>query len=291
MPITTPDRVIFPQIGFTKRGLAEFHADIARWMLPYIANRPLTLVRCQRGVQTGASFRENCRFLPHDAAWYRWASAAIRRVQIPEQKKVGEYLFVDSPEGIVALVQGDVLEIHAWNSSVERLETPDRIVLDLDPGDGVSWQRVVKAALQARDLLASLGLRCWPKLTGGKGVHVVLPFAPEHDWESIYTFAYRIAEAMLASDRASFTLDFSRKSRTRKILIDYKRNHRGAVAVAAYSTRARPNGPVGIPVSWRELAASRSPDAWNVENVRRRLQRLKADPWQDFWECRQSLTR
>lgn len=188
-------------------------------------------------------------------------------------------------------VQGDIVEVHAWNSTVDHLEQPDRIVLDLDPGEGVPWAQVVAAARQLRDLLSSLGLRCWPKLTGGKGLHVVVPFEPEHGWDATYLLAHRIAQAALERNPSTFTLDFSKQKRARRILIDYKRNHRGAVAVAAYSTRARPNGPVGIPVSWRALGSVRGSDHWTVVNLRQRLERLQHDPWRDFWNCRQRLTR
>ncbi len=289
--ISSPARPVYPDLGFDKRDLAQFYADIASWMLPYVSNRPLTLVRCERPVRTSTALRTDCRFLPHEAGWHHWAAPAVRRVQIQELKKLGEYLVVDSAEALVSLIQGDIIEIHAWNSTADRVEHPDRIVLDLDPGDGVEWAQVVAAALQLRDLLSSLGLQSWPKFTGGKGVHVVLPFAPEHGWDEIYALSRRLAEAALERDPSGFTLDFSKKARKHQILIDYKRNYRGAIAVAAYSTRARPNGAVGIPVSWRELGLSRGPDQWTVKNVRARLKSLKSDPWREFWVCRQRLGR
>jgi bifunctional non-homologous end joining protein LigD len=289
--ITSPDRMIYPALNFTKQDLAAFYATVAPWMLPHVANRPLTLVRCSSGISSPDALREQCQFLPHEPAWYGWASAPIRRAQIQEQHKVGEYVIVDSPEGLVALVQGDIVEIHVWNSTVDHLEQPDRIVLDLDPGESVQWAQVVAAARHIRDLLGSLGLQCWPKLTGGKGLHLVVPFQPEHGWDATYLLAHRVAQAALERHPNTFTLDFSKQKRARRILIDYKRNHRGAVAVAAYSTRARPNGPVGIPVSWREIGSIRGSDHWTVDNLRQRLQRLKNDPWRDFWTCRQRLTR
>lgn len=289
--LTTPERLIFPALSFSKRDLAQFYADVAPWMLPYVARRPLTVVRCEHGVRGADALRTDCQFLPHEAGWYRWAPAALHRVQIQEQRKIGEYLVVDSPAGLPALVQGDIVEIHCWNSTIDNVETPDRIVLDLDPGREVTWARVVAAARQVRELLASLGLECWPKLTGGHGVHVVIPFEPEHGWDAVYALARRLAQAAVERDPSGLTLDFAKEQRSRKILIDYKRNHRGAIAVAAYSARARPNGSVGVPLSWRELGASREPDRYTVANVRARLGRLKTDPWRDFWTCRQRLSR
>jgi DNA ligase D-like protein (predicted polymerase) len=289
--ITTPTRPVYPALGFTKLDLAQLYSDIADWMLPYIEGRPLTLVRCERGVSSVDALRRQCKFLPHDPAWYRWASDPIRRIQIQEQKKLGEYLYVDSPEGLIALVQGDIIEIHAWGARVDRLEQPDRIVFDLDPGDEVAWPTVVEAAVALRDALAAFGLQSWPKLTGGKGVHVVLPFVPEHGWNEVYALAHRLAQLFVQRHPESLTLGFSKQGRSRKILVDYKRNHRAAVAVAAYSTRARPSGAVGIPLTWRELSASRTPDRWTVQNLRQRLKRLRADPWRDFWTVRQRLGR
>jgi bifunctional non-homologous end joining protein LigD len=289
--LTSSERLVYPALGFSKRDLAQFYADVAAWMLPYVAHRPLTLVRCERGVRDADALRTECRFLPHEIGWYRWAGPPLRRVQIQEQKKVGEYLVLDSPEGLAALVQGDIVEVHCWNSTLDHLETPDRIVLDLDPGSGVTWSEVVAAARDVRALLTNLGLQCWPKLTGGAGVHIVIPFEPEHGWDAVYALAQRLAQAAAQRAPDRFTLDFAKQKRTRKILIDYKRNHRGAVAVAAYSARARPSGTVGVPVSWRELVATRPPERHTVQTVRTRLARLTADPWRDFWSCRQRLSR
>jgi bifunctional non-homologous end joining protein LigD len=289
--ITTPSRPVYPALGFTKLDLAHFYADIADWMLPYVANRPLTLVRCERGVHATGALRRECKFLRHAAGWHRWASPPIRRVQIQELKKLGEYLVIDSPEGLVALAQGDILELHVWSATVDRLEQPDRMLFDLDPGEAVAWPRVVATAIQLRDMLSEFGLKSWAKLTGGQGVHVVVPFEPELDWSQVYELSRRVAELLVQRDPASLTLNFAKQGRADKILVDYKRNHRAAVAVAAYSARARPCGSVGVPVSWRELVASHVPDPWTVQNVRQRLKRLKSDPWKDFWSARQRLTQ
>lgn len=269
--------------------VAELYAELAELMLPYVRDRPLTLVRCEKGVRSADALRQDCKFLRHEPGWHRWVAEPIRRVHIQEQKKLGEYLVIDSPEGLVALAQGDIVEIHVWSSTVERLEQPDRIVFDLDPGPDVEWTSVIDAARLLRDELAALGLESWPKLTGGRGLHVVLPFQPEHEWSLVYAFARKVAEAVVRRAPEAFTTAFAKNRRQSKILIDYKRNHRAAVAVAAYSARAHPNGALGVPITWRELGPAVAPDHWTVQNIQQRLRRLKADPWKGFWTARQRL--
>lgn len=289
--ISTPERSVYPELGITKLELAEYYAAVAERMLPYVANRPLTLVRCDKGVRSAEALRADCKFLRHEPGWHRWAKAPIRRVQIQEQKKLGEYLVVDSAAGLVALVQGDILEIHVWNATVTALEKPDRLVFDLDPGAAVGWREVVAAARLLRDELAAYELDSWVKLTGGKGLHVVVPFRAEHAWSEVFAFSRRVAEALVRKDAAAFTVEYGKAGRERKILVDYKRNHRAAVAVAAYSARARVNAPVSAPVSWAELQSSSESDAVTLRNVRERLERRRSDPWKDLWRSRQRLSK
>jgi bifunctional non-homologous end joining protein LigD len=287
--ITRPERMLYPLLGLKKLDLARYYSEVAERMLPYIARRPLTLVRCEKGVKREDGLRTECKFLRHEAGWHRWARAPIQRVQIQEQKKLGEYLVVDCPEALVGLVQGDILEIHSWNSRVDALEKPDRIVFDLDPGASVAWPAVVDAAKRLRHHLARLGLQAWPKLTGGKGLHVVVPFLPERSWDEVFAFARAVAESLERTEPDALTLEFGKRGREQKILVDYKRNHRAAVAVAAYSARARPGASVSTPISWRELAASSTPDAYSVPGLLARMQRKRTDPWKEFWRSRQRL--
>jgi bifunctional non-homologous end joining protein LigD len=287
--ITTPQRPVYPELAFDKLALAQLYAELAEHILPYIAERPLTLVRCEKGVRRPDALRSECKFLRHEPGWHRWAREPIRRVRIPEQKKVGEYLVVDSPEAVVSLIQGDIIEIHVWNATTRELEKPDRVVFDLDPGSGVAWPQVLSAARSLRDELAARSLESWVKLSGGKGLHVVVPFAPEHGWDIVYGWSRDVALAVTRKHPAAFTLEFAKAGRETKILIDYKRNHRAAVAVAAFSTRALPGGPLSMPVDWRELRPSLSPQQFTVRNVLSGLRRRKRDPWRDFWKAQQRL--
>ncbi len=287
--ITTPERPVYPELGFVKLDLARYYAEVAEHMLPYVANRPLTLVRCEKGVRGPDALRTDCKFLRHEPGWHRWAKEPLRRVNIQEQKKIGEYLLVDSPAALVALAQGDILEVHVWNAKADDLERPDRIVFDLDPGRAVTWASVVEAAHELRRALEALDLRSWVKLTGGKGLHVVVPFVAERAWQEVFSFARSVAGALVRLDPGLFPLEFGKHGRERRILVDYKRNHRAAVAVAAFSARARPGGAVSAPVAWRELEPSLAPDAYRVTNMTQRLTRLRMDPWKEFWASRQRL--
>jgi bifunctional non-homologous end joining protein LigD len=287
--ITSPDRPMYPALGVTKRDLARYYEQVARFMLPHVAGRPLSLVRCAKGVTRADALRSECSFLKHAPEWHRWASPALTRLAIPEQKKVGEYLIANSGEALVALVQGDIVEIHAWGSRAADVERPDCVVFDLDPGPGVAWKEVVRAAHVVREALESVHLRAWPKLTGGKGVHLVVPIQPEFVWARVYAAAELIARSIARREPGRFTTDFGKEQRQRRILIDYKRNHRTATSVVPYSTRARPDATVAVPVRWDELTRFGSSSAFTLRTVLQRMRRLRSDPWQDFWSCEQSL--
>jgi bifunctional non-homologous end joining protein LigD len=290
--ITSPGRVVYGALGFTKLDLARYYEQVAAWMLPHIADRPLTVVRCEKGVSRADALRSECSFLRHEASWNRWADERVRRIHIQEQKKVGEYLVVDSKEALLALVQGDIVEVHTWNSRAAHLEQPDRVIFDLDPGEGLSWKQVIRAARLVRAHLAGLGLRSWPKLTGGKGVHITVPLEPELDWAAVYAFSRTTADALRRAHPDVFTTNFAKNARSGLVLIDYKRNYRGAIAVAAFSSRAHLRGTVSVPVGWDELSTRLTSDQFTVASLARRLQRLSrngADPWADHWACRQCL--
>jgi bifunctional non-homologous end joining protein LigD len=289
VPITSPTRPVFPQLGFAKLDLAQYYACVGASMLRYVRDRPLTLVRCEKGATRADALRTECKFLRHESGWHRWAPRSVKRVHIQEQKKVGEYLVVDSLEGLVALAQGDVLEVHCWNATTAHLEQPDRFVFDVDPAPDVAWNSVIDAAMAVRARLAEVGLESWPKLTGGKGVHVVAPFRPDLGWPEVYAVTRLLAESLVRDAPKLFTVDFRKAARPHKILLDYKRNHRGAVAVAAYSPRAVPTGAVSLPVTWDELAEAPSPHACTVTTMLTPPRRAKPDPWAQFWRCRQSL--
>jgi bifunctional non-homologous end joining protein LigD len=280
---------MFPVARLTKLDLAHYYAAIARWILPHLADRPLTLVRCPNGTGTsGAKKAGDCYYMRHSKVW---APPAVRRVRIREKTKIGEYLIADSLPALVGLAQMDVLEVHTWNSRFDRLEQPDRIVIDLDPGERVKWPAVVTAARAVGDLLEALGLDSFVKTTGGRGLHVVVPLAPRADWTECLAFARAIATAMVRRQPERFTDRFAKLGREDKILIDYLRNNRTNTSIAAYSPRARPEATVSVPVAWSELTSSRLPARFTVSAVLARLNRLQADPWKGYGTRRQTIPK
>jgi bifunctional non-homologous end joining protein LigD len=277
--VSHPSRVIDPASGTTKLDLVRYYDAVADAMLPHVDGRPLTLVHCPQGLSS------ECRFMKHSKVW---APDAVRRVRIREKTKVGEYLVIDSRAALLSVAQMDVLEIHTWNSRVGRLEEPDRIVIDLDPGPRVPWATTVDAALRVRAALAALGLASFVKSTGGVGLHVVVPLAPERPWTECLDFARAFASLLAGDDPRLFTTSFAVAGREAKILLDYLRNNRTNTSVAAFSTRARPRLPVSVPLAWDELDR-RAPPAHDARNVPRRLARLREDPWRAYARTRQRL--
>jgi bifunctional non-homologous end joining protein LigD len=276
--LTNPSRLLWPEQGITKQGLADFYTEIADWILPHITDRPLSLLRCPEGVH------EECFFQKH-----RWAGIGegVRQVRVPDDDQ--PMLAIDDLGGLLALVQAGVLEIHPWGAKADGPERPDRITMDLDPGDGVPWQHTVEAALELRTRLSDMGLRSFVKTTGGKGLHVVVPIAPKADWDTIKSFAQSLAERMAGERPDRYIATMSKRQRHGRIYVDYLRNGMGATAIGAYSTRARPGAAVSTPLGWDELGAEIRANHFTVENLPNRLGFLDRDPWEGYLSLQQEL--
>jgi bifunctional non-homologous end joining protein LigD len=278
---THPERVLFPEQGVTKRDLAIYYERIADWILPHISDRPLTLVRCPEGRQ------KQCFYQKHVTDQF---PASVRRVEVAEGGKNVPYGAVRSLEGLLSLVQMGVLEFHIWGSHIDAVEKPDYVVFDLDPDEGLPWERVVEGATTMRQLLEHLGLRSFLKTTGGKGLHVCVPLTRRDSWDEVKAFTKAVSEAVVAHDPKRYTSKLPKASRKGKIFIDYLRNGRGATSICAYSTRARADAPVSTPLFWEELETDVRANTYTVRNLPERLEGLDADPWADFLKVRQSLT-
>lgn len=279
--LTHPDKVLYPDPGLTKLDLARYYGEVAPWMLPYVVNRPLAVVRCPSG--NG----KPCFFQKHPGPGL---SEHLREVNVAEQGDPEYHLALDDPQGLIALVQMGVQEIHVWGSRRDKLERPDRLVLDLDPDPAVAWPVVVAAARETRILLQELGLESFVKTTGGKGLHVVVPIERRASWDDAKSFARAVAEFMVAAAPGRYVATMSKAARRGRIFVDYLRNGRGSTAIAPYSTRAKPGAKVSVPIAWEELDAKLRSDHFDVAGVLARLRRLKRDPWAAIQTVRQRIT-
>ncbi len=274
--LTHPDKVLWPDAGIRKLDLADYYSAIWDWISPYIVGRPLALIRCPDGTA------KKCFFQKH--AWMGLDEHLVHRHKIGDE----EVLSIDSLDGLIALVQASVLEIHPWGTTVSDIERADTLTFDLDPDEGLDWKDVIGAAKIVRARLEEQGLAAFLKNTGGKGLHIVTPIVPV-PWDQAKAFAQGIADAMEADDPDRFVATVSKRARVGKIFVDYLRNGRGATAVAAYSTRARAGAPVSTPLAWEELTARIKPNQFTLTNLRQRLARLKSDPWADFRKAARPL--
>ncbi len=272
--ISSRDRVIFPEAKATKGDLADYYAAIAPIMLPHAARRPISLVRCPQGRG------KKCFFQKHDSG-----SFGDHVFHVPIREKDGaheDYIYVEDSDGLLACVQMGTIEFHGWGSHVDDVEAPDRMVFDLDPDEGLAFADVKKAAADIRRQLADIGLVGFAMLSGGKGVHIVVPLDPGHSWDAHKDFSKRFAEALSMAEPDRYVATMSKAKRRGKIFIDYLRNQRGSTAVMPYSARAREQAPVAVPVGWDELADIEKAGAWTIKDAKDLLERA-ASPELKGW--------
>ena len=280
--LTSPARVVYEESGITKLDVANYYLAVMDHLLPEIADRPLSVIRCPDG--TGKA----CFFQKHHTAGMK----AVGAVRLREESgKDADYLLVDEPESVMELVQFSALEFHPWGAKAGTPDKADRIVFDLDPGEGVPFGQVKSAARQLRDFLAELDLVSFLRTSGGKGLHVVVPLKPAVAWTTVKAFAHAVAVALAKAEPDRFLSVSTLKLRPGKIFVDYLRNGRGATSVASYSLRVRPGAPVALPLAWDELGKLRTPDAFTLRNVPAKLKRRTRDPWESIDSIRQGLAR
>jgi len=279
--ITHPARVIYPALKFTKADLARYYAEVSEWMLPHVANRPLTLVRCPDGVE------KECFYQRHLGMG---ASPGELKMFDRLRSSKGKYLYLDSARGILSAVQNGAVEFHTWGASVPDPKKPDRITMDLDPAPDLEWPQLVEATRLMRTLLEKLGLKCFLKTTGGKGLHVVAPIEPELEWAKVKEFTRLAAEFLVRAEPKLFTSKISKSERTGKVFVDYLRNSETASAVSAYSARARKDAGVSTPLEWSELGRADVREKFTVLTVPKRVANLTVDPWVEYRQTRQSIS-
>ena len=276
--LTHPDRLYWNDAGITKGALAAFYSQIWKWMRPHVTGRPIALLRCPEGTSGQCFFQKHATM----------GIATEHLHLVPE--KGDKIISIDDLDGLIALVQAGVLEIHTRGTTINDRERADRLVFDLDPGPGTSWKDVVAAARKVHERLATLELKSFLKTSGGKGLHVVLPIKPA-PWEEAKNFAHAIAASIAADSPDRYVAIASKSRRSKRIFIDYLRNSREATAVAPYSTRARAGAPVSVPIDWSELGSLKAANQYTVQNMMQRLSRLRADPWATIGRIKQQLPK
>lgn len=279
--ISNRSRVIFPESGQTKGDLADYYAQLAPAMLPFLANRPLSLVRCPQGRA------KQCFFQKHDSGSF---GEHVHHVPIREKDGDSEdYLYVGDAAGILTCVQMGTIEFHGWCARTDDVEAPDRMVIDLDPDEGLDFADVKRAAKDIRSRLSDLGLVSFAMLSGGKGVHVVIPLRRDHSWEAHASFAERFAKALGMAEPERYVANMSKAKRKGRIFIDWLRNQRGSTAVMPYSARARANAPVAAPIDWNELDDFEKASAFTISDAAALLKRSEGKLLRGWGVAEQSL--
>ena len=277
-----PDKILDPTSKLTKQQLADFYWAVSDRILPHVTGRAISLVRVPEGIGKPSFYQKHVTStLPK----------GFDSVDVPDKKTgvVEQYVSLSTREAIASLAQMSVLEVHPWGSVASDLERPDRLIIDLDPDESLSWQVLTEAAEDVRKHLKKLGLESWVKTTGGKGLHVVLPIEPDLAWPEAKEFCHSFVRLLeRGNPKLSLTV-MTKAARVGKIYLDYLRNERGATAVAPYSPRARANVGVAVPLAWAELASESRPD-FRVGNFAEWQSRLKKDPWAKLLTTRQRIT-
>jgi len=279
--ISHGERVIDPTTGLTKLDLVRYYESIAPFMLPHLAGRPVSLVRAPSGI-TGQQF-----FQKHDE---KLSIPGMREFPVDLWPGHGALLELPTAEALVSAAQMNVIEFHTWNSTAKNIDKPDRIVFDLDPGEGVVWPHLQEAAQLTQELLKNLGLKAWLKTSGGKGLHVVVPVAPRRDSDVVKGFSQAVVQHLARTIPSRFVAKSGGSNRVGKIFIDWLRNGRTQTTAAAFSARARPGLGVSMPIDWGTLESIKSGAQWNIATAREYLSFQKKDPWADYWGCKQTIT-
>lgn len=277
MTLSNPDKVLWPETGNTKRDMLDHYEQVWPLMQRFVVNRPLSLVRAPDGIDRQRFFQKHAS---------KGMSDAIRVMPDPEDKE--ELLYITDFDGVAALVQMGVVEIHLWGSTIDDLERPDHIVFDLDPDEGLGVDAVRAATADVHKRLEELGLPALLKTSGGKGFHIVVPLKPKADWAEVKGFAHDFARAMEQASPELYTATLSKKARTGRIFIDYLRNGRGSTTVAPWSTRAKPKASVSVPVPWKSLPKL-DPDHFVIGSKQLATAIKAADAWAEYEALRVPL--
>ena len=279
--ISHPDRVIDASTGITKLDVVNHYLAVAKLILPHLVTRPVSLVRAPAGIDGQLFFQKHADTVKIPDL--RQLDPAIS----PDHKPMVE---IDSFTALIGAAQANVIELHTWNATTRDTTRPDRIVFDLDPGEGVSWKQIQEGTELTRALLEELGLVAFLKTSGGKGLHVIVPIAPKEDWDTVKALAKAIVEHMATIIPERFVSKSGAKNRVGRIFVDYLRNGFGATTACAWSARARPGLGVSVPCAWDELGTLTGGAHWTIRNLQERIEE-HVDPWRAYSRTRQTLTK
>lgn len=281
--LSHPDKILYPEHSVTKMDLARYYDKIAPQMLPELKGRPITLLRCPVG-------RGNtCFFQKHGAD--NAMSEYLDTIEVEEEAGKADYLTIKKEADLIYLVQMNVLEIHTWNVRAPKLDRPDRIIFDLDPGPGIKKSLILEAAYLTREFFTKLDLETFVRLSGGKGLHVVVPISPKYQVEKVKEFSKAVAYLLTENHPKLFVAKSTKAIRENRIFIDYLRNSQGATSIANYSTRARENAPIAVPLKWEELSSIKSLNQFTVRNIFMRVKTGFKDPWAKIDKLKQALPK
>lgn len=278
--VSHPERVVDASSGVTKLDLVRYYESVAQWMLPHLANRPLAMVRAPTGIAGELFFQKHAE---------RTGMPGLKEHDRSLWLNHPPLLTIDTVDALMSAAQMNVIEFHTWNSTVQRIDQPDRVIFDLDPGEGVKWKQIQEAAVLVRALLTELDLEAWLKTSGGKGLHVVVPLTPRLDYKPVKAFSQAFVRHMAATIPDRFSATSGAANRIGKIFVDYLRNGKGQTTATAFSARARPGMGVSMPVSWEQLSELKSGAQWTVQTAREYLSFQTQDPWKTYWLTKQSL--
>nr|MBA3695778.1 DNA ligase D [Methylotenera sp.] len=279
--ISHPERIIYTPENITKIHVAEYYEAAEKWLMPHLKGRPLSLLRCPDGTE------KECFFQKH---LDDFKLKNVQKIDVDANDK-GKYLIANNIAGVIELVQMGVIELHTWGSTTKVIHNPDRFIFDLDPDPSVPWEKVIEGANLVRYLLENMRLESFLKTTGGKGLHIVVPIKPDHEFPVIKAFTKSIAMHLTETIPTHFVAVMSKEKRKNKIFIDYLRNGEEATAIAAYSLRARPGAPISVPLRWDELNVDLKSDTFNMLNIYERLLNLSKDPWENYFTTQQVITK
>jgi bifunctional non-homologous end joining protein LigD len=278
--VTHPERVIDSSTGLTKLALFRYYDSIAERILPHLKDRPVSLVRAPEGIEGELFFQKH----PETKV------PGLRALDTKLWPGHAALLGIDTREALLAAAQMNTIELHTWNSTTKRIDQPDRMIFDLDPGEGVSWAQVQEAAILTRAILTELALESWLKTSGGKGLHVVVPLAPKLGYDVVKRFSQAIVQHLAKTIPERFVAKSGGANRVGRVFVDYLRNGHGQTTAAAFSARSRPGLGVSMPVSWEQLMQLKGGGQWTIQTAREYLSFEQADPWAGYWQSKQTLT-